>query len=282
MKSLKTIQEVRAFTQSMRSKNAQIGFVPTMGALHNGHIELVKNSLRECDSTIVSIFVNPTQFNNQEDLDKYPKLIERDIELLDNAGCDAVFIPEVKEVYQQDSSLKIELGSITKDLEGRFRPGHFNGVALVVSKLFNIVQPDTAFFGQKDIQQFYVIKKLRDELNFPIELQMVSTIREESGLAMSSRNERLNAQDRLEASLIFKALSQAKNKLVENQEVVSVKDSVVELFKQSDRLSLEYFEVVDTHDFKPLEKVDSKDNVALCIAAEIGGVRLIDNLPLFS
>ena len=191
-------------------------------------------------------------------------------------------MPDVEEVYGHKKAVEINLGSITEELEGKLRPGHFNGVALVVSKLFNIIQPELAFFGQKDVQQFFVIQKLRDALNFNIELEMVPTRREKSGLAMSSRNLRLSQADAQEASLIYTCLKMAKENLLKGTSLKSVKDSILELFESSERLALEYFEAVSIDDFKPLTVVEEKSKIVLCMAAVIGNVRLIDNIPLFS
>lgn len=281
MKVCYTIQDLRQQLAEVRN-TSKIGLVPTMGALHQGHISLVKASKMNAQITVASIFVNPAQFNNLEDLEKYPRTLEDDLDKLESAGCDFVFVPEASEMYPTTPELKIDLGPITSELEGKFRPGHFNGVGLVVSKLFNIVQPDLAFFGQKDLQQFYVINKLVEELNFSLRLVMVPTQREISGLAMSSRNMRLSEADRNEASLLYKALQEAQKKLELHSIVAEAKQLVKELIDRSDRLHLEYFEVVQTTDFKPLEIVEMKDKTALCIAAEIGGVRLIDNLLLIS
>lgn len=282
MKTFETIQEVRHFSESEQLKGKTVGLVPTMGALHQGHLDLIRASKKKCDATLASIFVNPTQFNNEEDLNKYPRDVPHDIELLKEAGCNAVFIPSVNEIYKQGSDVKINLGSITNELEGKFRPGHFNGVALVVSKLFNITKPNTAFFGQKDIQQFFIIQKLRDSLNFPINLEMVPTKREPSGLAMSSRNERLTNSDRNQASLIYKALKKAKKELQDGLGLVEVKEGLAELFRNSSGLSLEYFEAVNSEDFRPISNIKKGENIVLCLAAEIDNVRLIDNIPLFS
>lgn len=281
MKVCKTIADLRSELSAFRT-SSKIGLVPTMGALHNGHLSLVETARKQADVTVASIFVNPAQFNNPEDLIKYPRTLEDDLKKLEAAQCDFVFTPEVDEVYPSKPEVKINLGPITNQLEGKFRPGHFDGVGLVVSKLFHIVQPDIAFFGQKDLQQFFVIKKLVDELNFPIDLHMVTTEREASGLAMSSRNLRLNPADQEEASLLYKALKRAQSMLLGSSEVAPVKLAIAELFNQSARLELEYFEVVDTSNFKPLDRVKEQSKTAICIAAEIGEVRLIDNLLLIS
>ena len=253
-----------------------------MGALHAGHISLIEQAKSATDITVASIFVNPTQFNNREDLALYPRTLEADLRKLEEAGCDYVFTPSTDEMYPQSSEVTLKLGSIANELEGKFRPGHFDGVGLVVSKLFNIVQPQKAFFGQKDLQQYFVIQKLISEFNFPVHLFMVPTKREPGGLAMSSRNERLASSDRQEACLLYQALQKAQQLLLQEHSIEQAKKEVKELIASSGRLQLEYFEVVSTADFKPLKKVENKQSTALCIAAEIGGVRLIDNLLLIS
>lgn len=254
-----------------------------MGALHQGHLSLVSMSIEAGNLSITSIFVNPTQFNNHEDLEKYPRDLEQDLKLLESAGCHAVFAPSAKEMYPFPSTISINFGSLENELEGRFRKGHFAGVGLVVSKLFNIVQPDHAYFGQKDLQQFYIIQSLVQQLSFPLALHMAPIIREPHGLAMSSRNERLSVEDRKAAALIYQSLEQARTELLTSDKSIEItKRGIAELFKTSDRLVLEYFEVINTDDFKPLDKIRNKATTALCIAAEIGQVRLIDNLLIIS
>ncbi len=282
MEILKTITEIRSFVRQNRKSDKSIGLVPTMGALHKGHISLIEKSVEQTDVTVASIFVNPTQFNKTEDLEKYPRAIDQDIEMLKAASCNALFLPEESELYPVQPTLKIGFGKLSQSLEGKFRPGHFDGVGLVVSKFFNIVQPDKAFFGQKDLQQFYIIKSLRDQLNFPIQLTMVPTVREDNGLAMSSRNLRLSEKEREEASLISYALNKAKQGLLSGKSPISVSNEVEELFLKSECFKLEYFEIISVNDFEPINKVEEKEKTALCIAAEIGNVRLIDNLMLIS
>ncbi|MEC7754353.1 pantoate--beta-alanine ligase [Roseivirga sp. UBA1976] len=281
MKVCSTVKSLRKSLEPLRGKFS-IGFVPTMGALHAGHISLIEQAKSATDITVASIFVNPTQFNNREDLTLYPRTLEADLRKLEEAGCDYVFTPSTDEMYPQSSEVTLKLGSIANELEGKFRPGHFDGVGLVVSKLFNIVQPQKAFFGQKDLQQYFVIQKLISEFNFPVHLFMVPTKREPGGLAMSSRNERLASSDRQEACLLYQALQKAQQLLLQEHSIEQAKKEVKELIASSGRLQLEYFEVVSTADFKPLKKVENKQSTALCIAAEIGGVRLIDNLLLIS
>lgn len=282
MRLFQTISELRPYLQQKRCEGEKIGLIPTMGALHEGHLSLVKQSKAQGDLAVASIFVNPTQFNNPEDLEKYPRNLDRDLEMLTTAGCDAVFAPNAKEMYPEPASLRIDFGSLESELEGKFRPGHFAGVGLVVSKLFNIVQPDQAYFGQKDLQQYYVIEKLVNQLSFPIRLHRVPIMREAHGLAMSSRNERLSEADRQESGLLYKALQAARERLLADDNISQARALVHELINSSARLELEYFEVIDVRDFKPLKKVNDQAFTALCIAAEIGQVRLIDNLLLIS
>ncbi|OEK03148.1 pantoate--beta-alanine ligase [Roseivirga sp. 4D4] len=282
MNICKTIIEVRDVLQGIRSEGKSIGFVPTMGALHQGHLSLIQASKENCDFTIASIFVNPTQFNNPEDLKNYPKTLDEDVEKLIGAECDVLFLPDGQEIYPSKPQLKISFDGIADQLEGEFRPGHFDGVALVVSKLFNIIQPNHAFFGQKDLQQFFIVKSLVDQLNYPIQLNMVSTARESNGLAMSSRNMRLSAAERSDAALLHQSLRMAQERLLQGGNIKLVKEEVQELFDVSERLALEYFEIINTDDFKTTDATKEKKKVALCIAANIGQVRLIDNLMLIS
>ncbi|MFY0594149.1 pantoate--beta-alanine ligase [Roseivirga sp.] len=282
MKIFETIAEIRQEIHVLRSNNHSIGFIPTMGALHHGHLALIKASKNTCDITVASIFVNPTQFNKPEDLINYPRTNSEDLKKLQDAHCDIVFTPADEEMYPAPVSLTVKLSTISNELEGKFRPGHFDGVGIVVSKLFNIIQPDQAFFGQKDIQQYFIIKELIEQLNFPIKLNMVPTVRETNGLAMSSRNMRLNNQQREDASLIYRCLKTARHSLLTKTLINDVIRYAEELFMNQERLQLEYFEVVDTKDFKQATDTTKREKIALCIAAEIGGVRLIDNLMLIS
>lgn len=282
MEICRTIIEVRNTIQNARKAEKSVGLIPTMGALHKGHLSLIEASNKNCDLTVASIFVNPAQFNKPEDLINYPKTLDEDMKKLINADCDVLFLPSDEEIYPSPPSLTITLDSIGEQLEGKFRPGHFDGVGLVISKLFNIIQPDEAFFGQKDIQQFFIIQALVDQLNFPVLVNMVPTVREANGLAMSSRNLRLSAEEKNEASLIIQALKEAQKRLLSGDEVLAVTAQIQKLFSNSDRLALEYFEIVNTDDFKPTKRITNKEKVAICIAAEIGQVRLIDNLMLIS
>ncbi|MFT7270345.1 MAG: pantoate--beta-alanine ligase [Candidatus Endobugula sp.] len=280
MKIIKTISDLKTLLDSYRQKGDSLGLVPTMGALHDGHISLVKASKIKCTKTIVSIFVNPKQFNNVQDLEKYPKTIDSDVKLLQAARCDVLFLPCVQEMYPFEHDMKISFGELEGNLEGKYRPGHFQGVGIVVSKLFNICQPQSAFFGQKDIQQFYVIKKLIDQLSFSVSLNMVKTAREENGLAMSSRNLRLSKKDRREATIIYECLNQSKNDLSRGVTVSQVRQNAIELFSLHPRFVLEYFDIVEVVNFNTVNSMDEPNEKAICIATQIGGVRLIDNLVL--
>jgi pantoate--beta-alanine ligase len=273
-------EELIQVISSERSKGKTIGFVPTMGALHEGHLDLIRASKKEASFTVCSIFINPTQFNNQEDLINYPRTETEDIEKLKRSGCDLVFIPAFNEIYPESENplLSFDFGEIATKLEGEFRPGHFNGVGLVVSKLFNIVRPDMAFFGQKDLQQFAIIKKLVHSLSYPIRLVCVPTRREPDGLAMSSRNLRINKENRPVANMFYKALLQAITNLNEGKDATEVKSVVRNIFDSQPLLKLEYFEFVDTDTFAVFEGPIRKGNTALVIAGYMGNIRLIDNV----
>jgi pantoate--beta-alanine ligase len=270
------IIETQNFLKSQKQKS--IGFVPTMGALHDGHLALVKRSIAENNLTAVSIFVNPTQFNNPDDLIKYPRTLKNDFELLAEAGCDIVFAPSAEEMYPQLPQLTLNFGYLENSMEGKFRPGHFNGVGIVVSKLFNIIQPNNAYFGQKDIQQVSIINRLINDLSYGIKLIVCDTIRETDGLAMSSRNLRLTAEVRPLASKIFESLKIGKKILLEGKDPFIVKKEIEDFYNSNPELKLEYYEITDFETLKPIHEYDKNRKTALIIAAHLGGVRLIDNL----
>ena len=278
MKVYSTISALQEHVSSLKSEGKTVGFVPTMGALHYGHISLVSSAINQCDVTIVSIFVNPTQFNNPDDLLKYPRNLEADIEMLSTINCAIVFAPSVEEMYPENSvSVELDLGTIGTVMEAEFRPGHFNGVVNVVKRLFEIVKPDKAFFGLKDFQQVAVVRFMTNYFKLPVEIVACPTLREESGLAMSSRNLRLSEQEKEDALHIFRSLTLAK-KLSENHPPSEVKKAVINYFNQGN-LKLEYFEIVH-----PLTLVSLKDEwtegATGCIVAFCGDVRLIDNMEL--
>jgi pantoate--beta-alanine ligase len=251
-----------------------------MGALHQGHLDLVQSSKSKMDVTVVSIFVNPTQFNNPEDFAKYPNTLDADLQKLEDYGVDYVFVPSVATMYPSKAVLTLDFGDLERVLEGRFRPGHFNGVGVVVSKLFHLIKPSTAFFGQKDLQQVAVIKRLVRDLSFDISLEIVPTRREIDGLAMSSRNLRLNSKEREKALLLFHCLTTAKQHLEEGQSWQMIKTEVEKMFEREESSQLEYFELVHPDTFEVINQFDPNQKASICVAAYIGEVRLIDNLPI--
>jgi pantoate--beta-alanine ligase len=273
-----TISETQNYLKSQQRLSKSIGFVPTMGALHAGHISLIERAKHENDLAVCSIFVNPTQFNNPEDLKKYPRTLERDCELLTPAGCDVVFAPSAEEMYPSLPQLRMDFGSLETVMEGKFRAGHFNGVGIVVSKLFNIVKPDKAYFGLKDLQQVAVIRQMVKDLSFDLEIIPCPTLRETDGLAMSSRNTRLSPEARALAPHIYQALSLAKDQLQAGHTAQDTQEAVNQYFAHILEFEMEYFEVADFDTLQPIEGKIEEGKTALCIAAFLGGVRLIDNI----
>jgi pantoate--beta-alanine ligase len=282
MEIIDDIPTIKSKVKSYRSNNLSVGLVPTMGALHKGHLSLIRKSLEENDITCCSIYVNPTQFNNTQDLKKYPRPIEDDIQLLKETGCHVVFLPKDEEIYPSLPSIKIDFGNLGTVMEGKFRPGHFNGVGIIVSKLFNIIQPNAAYFGQKDLQQYLIIKQMVTDLSFDLELKSVPIERDTDGLALSSRNIRLNVEQRALAPKLYEALLIAREELLNGNSIETAKQKVINHLKPYPSIQLEYFEVADAEELSTLTHIDSKKPTALCIAAFIGDVRLIDNLLLFS
>lgn len=280
MEIFEEIEPLRAFLKGKRDALNSIGLVPTMGALHAGHLALISASRAENDVTVSSIYINPTQFNNKADLDKYPRTREADVKLLEAEGCDVLFAPQNSEMYQGHQSLTFDFGALDKVLEGKFRPGHFSGVALVVSKFFNIVEPDRAYFGQKDYQQFQIINRLKEELKFSIMLRSVPIIREKSGLALSSRNQRLSEQDKINALFLFKTLKEAKEQLLNGKSFAKIQSEASHNVQFYQGVKLEYFELADKNTLQPLEKTNDFKNGILLIAAFVNDVRLIDNMLL--
>jgi pantoate--beta-alanine ligase len=280
MEIFKQIAPLKAHLKDRKCHGKSIGLVPTMGALHQGHISLIKASQSQNDLTVGTIFVNPTQFNNPKDLLKYPRTIEKDTELLRAVGCDVLFSPENQEIYPEQTILRLDFGHLDKIMEGEFRPGHFSGVALIVSKLFNIVNPDHAYFGQKDWQQFAVIEKLVSELKFNIILHSVATLREKDGLALSSRNLRLNTDERQRAIVFYKCLLLAKEEFKNGVGINEVKKKIKILFDRHSGVRLDYFEVADSKNLNLLDNVQASEHPIMCIAGYVGDVRLIDNMFL--
>jgi len=259
-------------------KSHSVGFVPTMGALHEGHISLISRAVKENELSVASIFVNPTQFNNPDDLAKYPRTLETDLDRLEKAGCDVVFVPSVREMYPGPAVLKIDFGRLEQILEGAFRPGHFNGVGLVVSKLFHIVRPYRAYFGQKDIQQCAIINRLVNDLSFGIELVFCETVREPDGLAMSSRNVRLSPEKRQAAPFIYQSLLQGKELLLNGVSPAETERQVAAAYNGHPDFTLEYYEVVAFENLERIQHYDPSVKTAVVTAAHLDGVRLIDNI----
>ncbi len=274
------IHKFRLYIKQVRHDDKSIGFVPTMGALHQGHLELVKKSIQQNDVTICSIFVNPTQFNNPTDFEDYPRDANTDLSLLKANNCDAVFLPSDAIMYEKDGIINFDFGYLENIMEGKFRPGHFKGVGLIVAKLFNLACPDRAYFGTKDLQQLTIIKKLKQELLYNIDIVPVKTVREPDGLAMSSRNRLLSKEERTQALDLYKALTTAKKQLLEGEHVTSVQKHIQHFFATESKIELEYFEIVNTSDLIKITQIPMEKEVSLCIAGQLGKVRLIDNMSL--
>jgi pantoate--beta-alanine ligase len=279
MLHLSSLSDIRQHTEQLRQQGQRIGFVPTMGALHEGHLSLVRAAKSQNDIIVCSVFVNPTQFNNQEDYRLYPRLPEKDAQMLAQEGCDVLFTPIAEEMYQQKARLSFDFGELEQVMEGAHRPGHFNGVAMVVSKLFHLVKPHQAFFGQKDLQQFAIIQQLVRDLSFDLELVCFPIIREEDGLAMSSRNRRLTAAQRKVAPQLYQALQLLRTQL-QNSSIAQAKLETEVFLSRFPQIKLEYLEVVHAQTLQPLNEVSANVPVALCLAAFLGEVRLIDNVLL--
>lgn len=276
----KTVSELQQYLNSRRANGEQIGFAPTMGALHLGHLDLMRHSKAQNACTVCSIFVNPTQFNDPKDLEKYPRTPEKDLAMLESVGTEVVFMPAVEEIYPPglDLTLQLDLNPLDQVMEGAFRPGHFQGMAQVVKRLLDIVQPDRLYMGQKDFQQFSIVGYLIQQLQLPVDLVMVPTVREPDGLAMSSRNVRLSPEQRQAAPIIYRTLEWGKSQLG-LQAIAEIETAALQ------RLSLpefrpEYFQIVDGKTLQPITDPAMHDWVVACVASWVGEVRLIDNLPL--
>lgn len=279
MQLFHTISSLKSFLASQRLLGKSIGFVPTMGALHEGHLSLINKAKSETDLTVCSIFVNPTQFNNSHDLAVYPRTLEADCSLLERVACDVVFAPSADEMYPQMPTMTFDFGDLERVMEGAFRPGHFNGVGIVVSKLFHIVQPDKAFFGQKDLQQCAIVNQLIHNLSFDLEFVVCPTQRETDGLAMSSRNRNLSPEQRSIAPVLYKALQKGGDLLLNGQSSVQVKQAIEESLGNIQAIELEYFEIANKNTLAPIQEY-VPEKTALCIAAYLGKTRLIDNILL--
>lgn len=278
MKIIRLKKELLAEITSIKSAGKTIGFVPTMGALHDGHKALVSRCVSENDSCIVSIFVNPTQFNNPTDLEKYPRNLSRDAALLETIGCELIFAPEPEEIYEPEETKKtfnFDFGGLDIVMEGHFRPGHFNGVVQIVSKLFSFIQPDKAYFGEKDFQQLSIIHRMVKQMNFNIEIVDCPIVRESSGLALSSRNERLTAEEHIKAVEISTVLFESRN-FIPHTSPNELTQWVINKINAVSGLKVEYFDIVSV---ESLQTLDSWSEPAVgCIAVFCGDVRLIDNI----
>ncbi|MCO5232692.1 MAG: pantoate--beta-alanine ligase [Chitinophagales bacterium] len=279
MEIIYTREALTRFRENCKNLNKTIGFVPTMGALHMGHISLVQQAKKNVDYTIASIFVNPTQFNNKEDFNNYPLTIDQDIKLLIQYGCDAVFIPSVEEIYGQKGyhPFTIPLGKLGNIFEGEKRPGHFDGVIEILSILFQLLKPEQVYMGLKDYQQVMVVEKLLKHIGFPIQLIKCATIRDEDGLAVSSRNKRLSPNERQIALNLYKALSEIKENY-QKSEISILKKSYFNRLNKIEEIQVEYIDIVDSQTLKPLKSWNPIGKNIVLIAAFVGKVRLIDNL----
>ncbi|WP_159950218.1 pantoate--beta-alanine ligase [Polaribacter septentrionalilitoris] len=280
MKIFITKKEIKSYLSSLKEQNKSIGFVPTMGALHQGHLSLIKKAQQKNDLVVVSIFVNPTQFDKKEDLINYPKTIENDTKLLKSVSCDVLFLPSVKEIYADDiSSKKFDFDGLEHQMEGKFREGHFDGVGTIVKTLFEIVKPNKAYFGQKDYQQLQIIKKMVKKNRLKVKVKGCPIFREQDGLAMSSRNARLTDAQRKAAPFIYKTLKKVRKKFgTENATIVT--EWVENQFKKQPLLELEYFTIADKKTLEPIQKKESGKKYRAFIAVFAGKIRLIDNIQL--
>lgn len=278
MKVISKTEELLKLIGDEKRNSKSIGFVPTMGALHKGHISLVERAKQDSDLCIVSIFVNPNQFNNPEDLEKYPRNIDCDIQFLTSAGADIVFCPTVQEVYPKPDTRLFDFGMLDRVMEGEHRPGHFNGVAQVVSRLFDIVKPDKAYFGEKDFQQLAIIRALVKQLALNVEIIAMPIVREGSGLALSSRNERLSAEEKIAATNIYKTLVVSAKEWYRKESIKTTIENVTRQINSVEGLKVEYFAIVDGNSLLPVDTWEESEYIVGCVAVFCGDVRLIDNI----
>jgi len=278
LKIFRTRAEVHTYLEQLKLEGNTIGFVPTMGALHQGHLSLIDAAGEKSDVVVCSIFVNPTQFNDKKDLENYPRPIEDDVQKLEGANCDVLFLPEVGEMYNSKDKWHIELSNLDNILEGEIRPGHYQGVTQIVKKLFDIIQPNYAFFGQKDFQQFVVISYMVKKLGVNVQLIMCPIIREKDGLAMSSRNVYLSTEDRQNALSLHRTLTIAKEDF-RNLSISQVKTNAVDYLSKAAGINVEYFELYSTNTFEPASSKQTENIIAL-VAVRVGKIRIIDNMLL--
>lgn len=277
MRIVQHIEDLKTYLAEERQAGKTIGFVPTMGALHEGHLSLVRHCIAGNDICVVSIFVNPTQFNDKKDLVAYPRTLDADCALLEPAGCDYVFVPSEEEMYPEPDTRVFDLGAVAEVMEGSFRPGHFNGVAQIVSKLFQIVEPDDAYFGEKDFQQIAIIRSMVKLLGLPVRIVSCPILRQADGLALSSRNVRLTAEQRQIAPIIAATLKESR-KFVPEKEVHEVINWVIDSLNREPQLRVEYYEIVDEATLQPIQSWNESDKSIGCIAVFCGEIRLIDNI----
>ena len=277
MKIVNNIKDLKGYLAEEKQNNKQIGFVPTMGALHEGHLSLVKRCVEENDVCVVSIFVNPTQFNDKHDLETYPRTLDKDCALLEPTGCKYVFAPSVEEMYPEPDIRTFDFGTVSAVMEGARRPGHFNGVAQIVSKLFYAVEPDNAYFGEKDFQQIAVIRAMVNQLNIPVKINACPILREADGLALSSRNVRLTPEQRQKAPLIARTLKESTN-FAPEKSVQEVIDYVVNTINADPVMRVEYYEIVDGNTMESIQSWSDTTYPVGCITVYCGEVRLIDNI----
>ncbi|NWG28247.1 MAG: pantoate--beta-alanine ligase [Ignavibacteriaceae bacterium] len=279
MKTVSHSPDIQTISKKLKSTGKTIGFVPTMGFLHEGHLSLIRESKKRCDITVVSIFVNPTQFGPTEDFNKYPRDVERDNKFLEDEGVDFLFLPSTEEIYPKDFQTYVNVEYVTKKLEGEFRPTHFRGVATVVLILFNSVQPDFAFFGQKDAQQLAVIKQMVKDLKLDVKIVSCPIVREPDGLAMSSRNVYLSASERKDALVLFHSLQKAKKLISAGETRVSIiLSELAEIFTRVSSASLDYIKIVEADTFEIVDELIKGKSYYILIACKIGKTRLIDNI----
>lgn len=280
MNIYKTAEELRSFVTKERKQGHRIAFVPTMGALHEGHLSLVRRALKENDCCIVSVFVNPTQFNNPRDLETYPRTLDADSRLLASIGTTALFAPEVETIYPEPDTRVFHVGAVAEVMEGKYRPGHFNGVMQVVSRLFDLVQPDCAYFGEKDFQQIAVLRAMAREIKSPVEIIACPIVREEDGLARSSRNTLLSEEGRVQAPNIYRILSESRtwSKELSPKAVI---ERATQLLDAIPTLRVEYFEIVDADTLQPITRWEDSPKPHGCITVYCGDVRLIDNIAYY-
>ena len=276
---MKVFTESSKLSEALKQRKGTCGFVPTMGALHEGHLSLVDRCRKECDTVVVSVFVNPTQFNDPNDLKNYPRTAEADIALLEKAGADFAFMPSVEEIYPEKDTRIFDFGQLDKVMEGPSRPGHFNGVAQLDSRLFDIVGCDTAYFGEKDFQQIAIIREMVRQLNYPIRIVACPIVRESDGLAMSSRNLLLTPEHRKAAPLIYQSLCEAAE-LHRALPVEDTKRRVIERINANPLLHVEYFSIVNADTLQDISDWSEAENVRGCIVVHAGAVRLIDNIAM--